>query len=164
MHVNFLVLKSSNRSQKNMKSNNTINRTSIVEGIYRWFIKKWYFFSTCQTDTAIKINNKRSQGNLVSWLWTKCVCRNKQQIFFFFFLRNVWILWKQHNYKANYIKAEVASNILLQANWQETARNENTKMQHLKFNPLHKTIVLYKLRPKQQVQGTTGPNIITKQS
>ena len=86
MHVNFLVLKSSNRSQKNMKSNNTINRTSIVEGIYRWFIKKWYFFSTCQTDTAIKINNKRSQGNLVSWLWTKCVCRNKQQkIFFFFF-------------------------------------------------------------------------------
>ena len=37
-------------------------------------------------------------------------------------------------------------------------------MQNLKFNPLHKTIVLYKLRPKQQVQGTTGPNIITKQS
>ena len=35
---------------------------------------------------------------------------------FFFFLRNVWILWKQHNYKANYTKAEADSNILLQAN------------------------------------------------
>ena len=33
MHVNFLVLKSSNRSQKNMKSNNTINMIPIVEGI-----------------------------------------------------------------------------------------------------------------------------------
>ena len=66
-----------------------------------------------------------------------------------------------HNYKANYIKVEVASNILLQENWQEAARCEYIKIQHLKFNPLHKTIVLCKLRPKQQVKGTTSPNIIT---
>ena len=45
-----------------------------------------------------------------------CVGKNNNKFFFFFFLRNVWILWKQHNYKANYIKAEATSNILLQAN------------------------------------------------
>ena len=89
---------------------------------------------------------------------------NNKFFSFLFSLGNVWILWKQHNYKANYIKAEADSNILLQANWQETSRSEYIKIKHLKFNPLHKTILLYKLRPKQQVQGTTGPNIITKQS
>ena len=31
-------------------------------------------------------------------------------------------------YKSNYIKAEAASNILLQANWQETARCESIKL------------------------------------
>ena len=60
------------------------------------------------------------------------------------------------NYKANYIKAEATSNIQLQ----EAASREYIKIQHLEFNPLHKTIVLCKLRPKQQVKGTIGPNKI----
>ena len=64
------------------------------------------------------------------------------------------------NYKANYIKADATSNIQLQENWQEAARCEYIKIQHLEFNSLHKTIVLCKLRPKQQVKGTIGPNKI----
>ena len=64
------------------------------------------------------------------------------------------------NYKANYIKAKATSNIQLQENWQEAARCEYIKIKHLEFNRLHKTIVLCKLRPKQQVKGTIGPNKI----
>ena len=64
------------------------------------------------------------------------------------------------NYKANYIKAEATSNIQLQENWQEAARCEYIKTQHLEFNHLHKKIVLCKLRPKKQVKGTIGPNKI----
>ena len=60
------------------------------------------------------------------------------------------------NNKANYINAEATSNIQLQ----EAARYEYIKIQHLEFNHLHKTIVLCKLRPKQQVKGTIGPNKI----
>lgn len=56
-----------------------------------------------------------------------------------------------------------ASNIQLQANWQEAARCESIKIQYLKNLMLStKKIVLYKLRPKQQVKGTMCPNIITK--
>lgn len=57
------------------------------------------------------------------------------------------IYWnkKMHNYKANYIKAEPASNILLQASWQEAARCQSIKIQNTKINPIHKTIALYKL-------------------
>ena len=50
-----------------------------------------------------------------------------------------------HNYKANYIKAEPASNILPLASWQEAARCQSIKIQNTKINPIHKTIALYKL-------------------
>ena len=64
------------------------------------------------------------------------------------------------NYEANYIKAEATNNIQLQENWQEATRCEYIRIQHLEFNPLHKTIVLCKLRAKQWVKGTIGPNKI----
>ena len=64
------------------------------------------------------------------------------------------------NYEANYIKEEATSNIQLEENWQEAARCEYIKIKHLEFNHLHKTMVPCKLRPKQQVKGTVGPNKI----
>ena len=64
------------------------------------------------------------------------------------------------NSKANYIKAEATSNIQLQENWQEAARCEYIRIQHLEFNHLHKKIVLCKSRAKQRVKGTIGPNKI----